>query len=303
MIFPQVLLLGNGLNRSYGGADWSVLLNEIHDNPRIPKEHIQNLAFPLQAVLATDDHIDSCLKDKNKRKLFYGLMDIETIRPTLEILLDIPFDHILTTNYSYELERVAIKEIGVDGYGCQNIMHTLDNKRAEQKYLLHTYNEISFHGHDHIIWHIHGEARKADSIILGHYYYGNLLARYQAELKKTGDKQFIRQNKGEEPIIHSWLDAFIMGDVYVLGFGYDFSEMDLWWLLNRKKREHADHGKLHFYSHTEGEENKLSLMKTYDTIVHDLGYYHRPQDFKAFYRDAIEDIRLRVIRKDHPITP
>ena len=118
-----------------------------------------------------------------------------------------------------------------------------------------------------------------------------------------GNEQYRRQKKGEEPIIRSWLDAFIMGDVYVLGFGYDFSEMDLWWLLNRKKREKAEHGKLHFYSHTEGEESKLSLMKTYDADVHDLGYYHKPKDYKAFYRDAIEDARLRVGSKEHPCTP
>jgi len=32
--------------------------------------------------------------------------------------------------------------------------------------------------------------------------------------------------------LDSWLDAFIMGDVYVLGFGFDFLEFFLWGLQN-----------------------------------------------------------------------
>ena len=36
-----------------------------------------------------------------------------------------------------------------------------------------------------------------------------------------------------------WLDSFVLGNVNILGLGMDFSELDLWWLLNRKKRESA----------------------------------------------------------------
>ena len=38
-----------------------------------------------------------------------------------------------------------------------------------------------------------------------------------------------------------------MGNVWSVGFGFDFSEFDIWWATERKAREKADHGKLKVY--------------------------------------------------------
>lgn len=290
---PQVLLLGNGLNIAYGGLDWSELLVGIHYNLRIRPDYIKELPFPLQAVILTEDHVDKAIV--GNCELFRGVKDVELIREPIEKLLSIPFDHILTTNYSYEIERVADGRVGYDGENCSKLMrHTEAVNRADQKYLLHTYNEIKWNGLTHKIWHIHGEARKPQSVILGHYYYGEMLAKYQHELASRGNKQAFRQANNEEPIQKSWLDAFIMGDVYVMGFGYNYSDFDLWWLLNRKKRENASHGKLCFYTHMQNNEAKAELMRTYDADVKSLGYFTRPSDYKGFYNDVIEDIRSQV---------
>ena len=34
----------------------------------------------------------------------------------------------------------------------------------------------------------------------------------------------------ENPI--SWVDLFLTRNVHILGFGLDFSELDIWWLLD-----------------------------------------------------------------------
>jgi hypothetical protein len=134
-----------------------------------------------------------------------------------------------------------------------------------------------------------------DSVIIGHYYYGKLLWKMQNELEKREDKQLERQQNGEPVLIDSWVDAFIMGDVYILGFGFDLSEMDLWWLLNRKKRENANHGKTIFYDY-EDKENVVrhALLRAYGAEVRTLGASKRPDDFKAFYNRTIEDIQMNV---------
>ena len=250
------------------------------------------MPFPLQIVAATGNRVDHTIKEH--KKAFYGLDGIEQLRTPIEQLLYIPFDHILTTNYSYEIERVADKRVKADGVFCKNLQAcNPPAKTAEPKYLLHTYNKVSFQGHEHKIWHIHGEARKPDSVILGHYYYGMLLGKYQELLGKRGNKQAFREKAGEPPIISSWLDAFIMGDVYVLGFGYDFSEMDLWWLLNRKQREKATTGKLYYYTHRQDDTAKLALLRAYGAEIMDLGYDTAPEDYRLFYQAAIEDIGKR----------
>ena len=290
---PQVLLLGNGLNRAYQGTGWGELIESIWTNKRIASQGVHDAPFPLQAVIATDDSLNKKLKEKPDA--FYGGESIDEIRAPIEQLLDIRFDHILTTNYSYEIERVACPSVGRDGKYCKKLMtHTNARNTAESKYLLHTYNQIPYKGFVNKIWHIHGEIRKPQSVVLGHYYYGNLLGRYIAELDKRKYGQELRQKKHMPPIMNSWIDAFIMGDVYVLGFGYDFSELDMWWLLNRKKREKARHGKVIFYEPSFGQELKLSLLDTYSVQIQNMGFRTENPDYKAFYELAISDIQERV---------
>ena len=36
--------------------------------------------------------------------------------------------------------------------------------------------------------------------------------------------------------IQSWIDLFFISDVHVVGYGFDMSEIDLWWILNRRIR-------------------------------------------------------------------
>ena len=292
---PQVLLLGNGLNRTFAAEDWNKLIKGICCNEKIDTSIIDNIAFPLRAVLATGDQLDNQIK--NHKDLFYGLKSMDQIRPLLEEILRIPFDHILTTNYSYEIERVANSKVKENGDYCKYLAkNVIKGERVEGKYLLHSYNDISFENNSHKVWHIHGEARKPQSIVLGHYYYGELLSRMISTLSKRGNKQFERQQTGEQLVMESWLDAFVMGDVYVLGFGYDFSEMDLWWLLNRKKREKAQHGKLYFYEPSQENEVKHSLLETYDAEIERLGFNNmKSHEYEKFYCCAIEDIKKKVL--------
>lgn len=297
--YPQVLLLGNGLNRAYAGSGWGDLIKEIRTNGRINPESAEflNAPFPLQAVLATDDAVDSAIK--SNRESFCGVKEIEALRPSLTRLLTAGFDHILTTNYSYELERSANPRICYDGAGCEKIVqHTDAVKRAEAKFLLHTYNEVSCQGHKNRIWHIHGEARKPDSIILGHYYYGKQLNRIQNLLEKQRNKQELREKSGEPILIQSWVDAFIMGDVYILGYGFDWSEMDLWWLLNRKKREKASHGKTVFYGAAGNCGIKYELLRSYGAEICNMDFWDKPTDYKQFYEKAIGDIGKRIKKSE-----
>lgn len=310
-IYPQVLLLGNGLNRAFGGGSWRSLIDTLGGNQTLEyrQDLIEKVPFPLQAVLFTKDRIDTTIR-KNRASLCLCADDLSDLVKTLKPIWGMGFDHILTTNYSYELECAADSKF--DKRCCHNktchgecpfkaaMQYT--RKHAETHYLLHTYNAVVHEGREQKIWHIHGEARKPDSVILGHYFYGKLLQRYDKLLSERGNKQYARQQNGEPPILESWLDAFIMGDVYILGFGCDFSEWDIWWLLNRKKRERARHGKTVFYEpQCEDLTVKQALLRTYDVDVRNLGFdSSRLTDkgennptifFRTFYQKAIEDIQ------------
>ena len=298
--FPTVLLLGNGLNQAYNSDSWDEVITRLwsKDAP-ITAEEAKNAGtpFPLKIILGTNDSVDSAIKN-NQRQLCGGLEHGE-LWTALEKLLQMPFDYILTTNYSYEIESAAHSGKCVDCKKCsikKLAQHTEVADRVENKYLLHSYNQIDFKGNLRNVWHIHGEIRKPDSVVLGHYFYCKLLYKIQDEVEKRGNAQEKRQSNGLPPILNSWVDAFIMGNVYVLGFGFNLSEIDLWWLLNRKKREKARHGKIIFYEHS-GDENRIkhALLKNMNVEVRDMGYKEEPAEFKPFYNKAIDDIVREII--------
>ena len=297
---PQVLLLGNGIIRAYSSLamSWKEMLKRIGTHS-IPDEI--SIPMPLEIVLRTGDHVNMVLERHNKE--LYGSVDSQGFMTVLRSLLAMGFDHILTTNYSYELEQAALgEEFLSDKQLSALTRHSPLVVKRETSFLLHTYNEVSCEGHENRIWHIHGEAMLPDSIVLGHLYYGNLLSRCREYLMSGADGEISIENGRE---INSWVDAFMLGDVYTLGFGYDFSEMDLWWLLDCKKIYSPDGGILYYYRPVKDDafDVKSQLLKDYGACIIDLGEQEPRSDiteyYRGFYNRAMEDIRLRIQVEPH----
>jgi hypothetical protein len=110
------------------------------------------------------------------------------------------------------------------------------------------------------VWHIHGDAATPDSVIMGHYYYGKLLREIQLRIKIFMPFCKGCMNNGVDSESKSWVDLFLTKDVYIVGFGFDFSEMDLWWLAACKKKEFAN-TKIHYYA-PKGETNMKKMPAT-----------------------------------------
>ena len=84
----------------------------------------------------------------------------------------------------------------------------------------------------------------------------------------------------------------------------DFSELDIWWLLNRKKREDAVHGKVFYYEPGGDHFNeKAELLKLLGVEVVHCGVTTpkgTPEEkniaYREFYLKAIQDIQNRAAR-------
>lgn len=290
------MLLGNGINRAFDSDSWDDLLNSIdrrRERYDIGGSHVPEA---LKAILLTEDNVDKALKSKKNALANLGAEKPEQQMRLLRRLLALPFDEILTTNYSYELETAALGAHSMNEHALRHMQsHSDEVSRCETRFLLHTFNRVSFVNTEHRVWHIHGEARKPDSMILGAYFYGNLLGKLVELDKKRG--AYYSQSEGAPKIrkIRSWADAFILGDVYILGFGFGFSETDLWWLLNRKKRVLGSVGKTYFYElkpPSDINRAKLDLLKLmgvkiiYNTVV--------DNDWREAYERAVSDVEKRV---------
>lgn len=330
---PKVLLLGNGLCRAYGGMSWDGLLDEIKDKDAFPHPaHNYVIPMPLKAAMLANNTLSHKLRKivadgkvgNAKQEITQWqnfVFTTKEMRSQIRKLVNCGFDYILTTNYSYEIEAALLNRGALLPKDISVLMnyHEVDN--AQTQFLINTFNLVG----DTSVWHIHGEARKPDSMVLGHYYYGKLLRRCVARLDGSKnategghsiysgkEQEFKRNIKAKRPQkIGSWIDAFVLGDVYILGFGMDFSEADLWWLVEYKSNHPDLCGKTTFFEpekdnptvcefdrssacnksqgYIPSEQCKHLLLKeTYHVDIKSLGVTIRnSSDYQEFYSKAI----------------
>ena len=206
-----------------------------------------------------------------------------------------PFDAVLSTNYTYELEAAFNRKYPNLSAETKRKKYSLRKDGVKrEKYLLHTYNLMEKGKPE--IWHIHGELRCPSSIVLSHDEYARLVRKIIEFSSKRGGS-YEKDRKNLE--IKSWIDYFLMGDVYVLGLSYDFSDFDLWWLLGRRLREHSGCGKFIFYEPIKKEEyyKQLALrdagvdVRNCNVIIKEST---KGKDYARFYKRAIMDIQDQI---------
>ena len=160
---------------------------------------------------------------------------------------------------------------------------------ADPKYLLHTCNQFE---NRPPVWHIHGELRRKSSIVMTHDEYVRLLQKI-VEYNKAIARKYLLFS--EKVYYDSWVDYFLMSNLYVVGLGMDFSEIDLWWLINRRLREKAKTGKIIFYKSMYDDSavsNALQLMEV-EVVAPDIDAESKEEYYRIFYRNVIEDIQKR----------
>ncbi len=306
---PTVLLFGNGPLRAFGGESWDEFLASMRRREDLPQgvEFVKKIKCPepLKAIIITGDDVDHAMEEKCEDLLRRPLIGEELYKMLCQFL-SVGFDHIITTNYTYEIENVLTYPHPITMSRLYSISRGLARARGH-KHLVHSYNSVTFGGVENKVWHIHGELSRPGSTVIGHYYYGNMLFR----IKEEADRVSKKQEPGEEQ--QSWVEAFLYGDIYCVGFGFGLSELDMWWLLNRKARETRNEGKLYFYDpNPVGYNEKRDLLSqlhsrsTGEPIVEmlDLGFSLSGEgegkriengDFRDFYAAVIEDLKNRIV--------
>ncbi|MBO5700870.1 MAG: hypothetical protein J6S71_00365 [Clostridia bacterium] len=273
---PKVLLLGNGINRAYGFASWDEMIESIRtkDLSDREKECVKNIPYPLQPVILTSDHLGMQMEiiSEQLSLLNAGTEENEMLRT----FASLPVDTILTANYTYELEKALNSSFTcLPGRRCsfRKSAYTEGGKYNTEQ--LHTYFDVNKYPP---IWHIHGEAARHNTMVWGHYYYGKLLAKMQQYISSLLSCYNARAAKGQSMNLRSWLDYFMLGDVHIVGLGMALSEIDLWWLVNCKKRHFPDRQVI-LYKPDMKPEEKL-LAEAYSVTVNTDGF---TGDYKAYY--------------------
>lgn len=265
---PEVLLLGNGLNRLLELDSWEELVSEMSSDPNMVNnpslDKFKGLSSLLQVYALEpkskdfSEKIQKILKSiKNNFNNKISNAD-ESTKQKIELyskLCNLDFQSILTTNYDLFVEDFLKKKLAQTGikvkvkreHGRKNV--SSQKKRDslyDFRYLQYNRNSKLEQLNEPYIWHIHGNQENPKNIMLDFYSYGTNLSilqsygyhfikKYMACVKKVVSNT---NNESIEFQPESWLDYFFLGNIYIVGLGLDADEFELRWLLTYRKRIH-----------------------------------------------------------------
>ncbi len=281
---PNVLLLGNGmLKLGDKSTSWDELLDSI--STWDDKPNVKRIPYAMQpeALCGTD-------AEDIQRRVAEKIETAPAIHSLLQEILSLPFDAILTTNYTYEIEAELSKK-PFTSYARKKAFIALDgNAKANHNTFVCNAIETS-DGRIVPVFHIHGEKERKHSMVLSYYSYAkslSLLTKYNKDLE---NKLFESQDNKTNHRCKCWLDYFLLGNVWSVGFGLDVSEFDVWWAIERKSRERADHG--FFKAYFDGVEKDDCPQKILlDAMKCKYRFYPvKKKYYQAMYKKIIEDIK------------
>lgn len=297
----KAVLFGNGINRlSTHEISWSELLQTIKG-----KQHFENGALPNtmiyeRAVLERPlvDHDVLANEAVIKNDIATKLKEMPPNDHYMK-LFETGVKHFMSTNYDYAFNKSILEDSAL----------ALVNKSTEDLYSVRRKSTIVRDGTKDVcdIWNVHGEIDKPASIMLGLDHYcgsvGKIDAyvkgnyKYQLDGKEIRLESIQEKLKGSKPWDGiSWVEYFFRHDVHILGLSLDYSETDLWWVLNRRARIMKSLGrkgplnnKVFFYT-TSIEEERKGLLESMNVVVVDNKRPSGPTAWKLHFTNVIDQI-------------
>ncbi len=300
------ILFGNGLNQlSTNHTTWDELLLKLKGNNGFTSKNTPNTMI-YERILSNRLNDDSCkTKDIDsveyniKKEIAHALAN----QNSNELYTDLRSLHLsnyMTTNYDY-----VFKDSFDDS-------HEFINKSTETVYSLRRYMLCQNKKNNILncnIWNIHGEMDHPISIKLGLDHYcgsiGKIDSYIKGNYKFTNNELTVKTDSIKEKLFnnnfdgYSWVELFFSSNVHILGLSLDFSETDLWWVLNKRARISSTglvKNKIFYYVTDNLDSEKKELLES--LYVHVVTIPLLERDYFGFYKKAIEAIKSNINKFD-----
>lgn len=230
----HTILFGNGVNRlSANSVSWNDLLINLSKKAG----YNLNIGNKPYTMVYEELLLSGGLSEVEIKEFIIAELKNSSLNKFYNMMRDLDLDNYLTTNYEFNLEK-----------SFEEQMIKYKNNKQEDIYSIRTFTEIMLNDNKTPkIWHIHGDIDRIKSISLGLDHYCGTIGKMDGYFKGTyeyvlnGNKirldSLSKKLKGESLYDGlSWIELFFTTNVHIVGLSLDYSETDLWWLLNRRAR-------------------------------------------------------------------
>jgi len=246
----NTLFLGNGFSRAiFEMPEWGELFGM--SAPNNIRTTIQNYTILYEAFRLSQEN-EKLAENDIKRTLVSKIKEIIAQKKIKNNILDLSHfgeylsmhhvHNIITTNYDTGIELILCQLCGYKEVHPKEM-------EPERIYSIRTYKVFSNACTNHSVklWKIHGDVERIKSVTLGFDQYCSSLSKLVEYIKgnyKTTQKDkdvgclvpIDKKCKEQKFDGLSWAELFFRSNVYIVGFGMAFSEIDIWWLLNKRAR-------------------------------------------------------------------
>lgn len=242
------LFVGNGLNLTLNNYSWNNLLSSIADY--VGTESIEGISLPLEFERLMNIKLsrNPGIQDKNgvyskaKARAIAPLKNLVlTDNSVHEVIPNIGFDTIITTNYDFMIE----KAFNPDFIYEESNEQYCDNKTS-------TINGVD-------IYHAHGSIASTKSVCLGFEHYVKILNHIRNDLSAESIKAILERSEDDNG---KWYHKFFTDNVYIVGFGLSESEIDIWSLITKRASL--------YYRDKDGLQSRIDNRIVYYEIVDDI---------------------------------
>ncbi|MEZ9819689.1 SIR2 family protein [Shewanella sp. 10N.286.45.A1] len=284
----NTLLFGNGLNRiSENSVSWDSLLDKLKAGKKFTNKNLPNTMVYERIFMEQHDSSHNQKADELKiKESIADEMREQGSNELFELLAGMSFDNYLTTNYDLAFEKAL---------NCSPEKFT-----TEEIYSLRRKRRYKLNGGFKYLWNIHGEIEHPKSIMLGLDHYCGSVSKIDSYVKGKythklkGEKQrvlsMVKKLKANKYCDTSWVDLFFSSNVHIIGLSLDYSETDLWWILNKRARyssEQLVNNKIFFYTNNIDHEKK-GLLQSFGVEVIETEVSNG--DYKSMYKSVIQNM-------------
>jgi hypothetical protein len=293
----NTLLFGNGLNLlSENPLTWDSLLKKLEvGNNTISNDTPNTMKYE---KIFLDRHSIKSNKSKDEelaiKEQIATLMKEQRGNRYYSEIIDLGFQNYLTTNY--------------DNAFCEKYGGEQSNKSTEGIYSLRRYLTLSSKVHsDTKLWHIHGEVEHPKSIMLGLDHYCGSISKIDSYIKGNYEFSVKSAKQKVKPIVDklkersfdqiSWVELLFNSDVHIVGLSLDYSETDLWWVLNKRARLiHSTniYNKIYYYDSNINDSKKSLLESMGVTVINVLRNGNNDNDFLVAHHLLTEKLKSNV---------
>lgn len=298
------IFFGNGINRlSPENTSWSDLLNELKESRLFDNDNLPNTMIYERIVLEKPNKHPDILNDEFETKL--KIADLMSDTKPHQVYIDlykIKAENYLTTNYDYafinSLQELNEVNFPLHEYSSEDVysirrLKRISNTRQTKKHF----------------WQIHGEIRKPATIMLGLDHYCGEIGKIDSYIKGNYRYTENKETKIEPSIADklrkknfrdlSWIDLFFNSNIHIIGFSFDYSEIDLWWIINKRARlKKSDLGthiknEIIFYC-DEINEHLHGVLKSMEVKVEIIPSSKGRSKFDDYYKNLIKVLNDKI---------